>query len=554
MRYLCFVFFLAVSNWMIAQEYDFKKIDALLLEVDSTGPGVIIGVVKDQRLLYTASRGVANLDYEIPINIASNFRLSSTSKQFTAACILHLVERGKLNLDDPLIKFFPDFSSTLGKVSVQQLLNHTSGIRDFMSLMMIQGSRQMDFMNSFTGEDRDIMGLMSKQQDLSFQSGTKNSYSNTNYWLLGQIVGLVSGKSLGTYAQEHIFGPLRMNNSGYVETNGKVIPRRASGYVSACPDCDRLEYRFQSSSVGDGGVISSIEDLLHWENEFHEHRVLSDQFWENMLKQGTLDNGEEIAYASGLIMEMFNGEKLVKHSGQSPGFSSQILRFPDYQISIIALGNQNWYDINRYANTIAEIFFPSKTHNHRPVNQGLPTPIDLSTTEQDAFLDDYYFPETNEYRSIEKIGNDLVYIRDNGPNSKLIPIEKNVLIFEDRPHIQLLLTADRDGQKHLEWKDPGMGSLHAKSYEKVQLDEARKARYASKYLSAELDKTVEIKLLEGKLFLFMGDQRMPLQATTKEEFVALGMFTLKFSRDQTGDITDFRLDAPRAENILFVKK
>lgn len=554
MRCLCLFFFLTVTSWVVAQNYDFEKIDALLHEVDSTGPGIGIGVVKDQRLVHTVSRGMANLDYNIRLNTASNFRLSSTSKQFTAACIMHLVDKNQLELDDPLTKFFPDFSPTVGKVTVQQLLNHTSGIRDFMSLMMLQESRLVDFTSVFIGEDQDIMELMAKQQDLSFPSGTKNSYSNTNYWLLGQIVGRVSGKSLGTYAQEHIFGPLGMKNSGYDEKYGKVIPQRAAGYISECPDCDRLEYRFRSPSVGHDGVISSIEDLLLWENEFYEHRALSDQCWENMLRQGKLNSGEEIAYASGLIIETFNGEKLIKHSGQNPGFNSQILRFPDHQLSIVVLGNQTWYDTQRYASTIAELFFPAKNDNQVPVSKGPLKAIDLTTAEQDAFLSDYHFPETNEHRSIERIGADLVYVRNNGPNSKLIPVAKNVLIFEDRPHIQLILTTAADGKKHIEWKDPGMGSMLASSYEKAQLNEAKKATYTSRYVSTELGKTVEIKPMDGKLILFMGKRPMPLQGTTKDEFVAMGMFTLKFSRNQTGDITGFRMDAPRAGNILFTRK
>lgn len=554
MRYFCLLIFLTVTESVIAQHYNFEKIDTLLQEVDSTGPGVVVAVIKDQRLLYTNSSGVANLDYNIPLSTASNFRLSSTSKQFTAACILHLVDGQQLHLDTPMAEFFPEFSPKLGKVTVRQLLNHTSGIRDFMSLMMIQGSRHIDFLSTFAGEDEHIMELLTKQQDLSFPSGTKNSYSNTNYWLLGQIVGRVSGKSLGTYAQEHLFGPLGMKNSGFDEAYGKVIPQRAAGYMSECPECDLLEYRFRSPSVGHDGVVSSIEDLLLWENEFHEHRLLSDQCWGNMLRRGKLDSGEEIAYASGLIIETFNGEKLVKHSGVNPGFQSQILRFPDHQLSIIVLGNQVWYDVTGYANRIAELFFPSKDAAQLPVSQQPLAAIELNAAEQNAFISDYHFPETNEYRSIERIGADLVYVRTNGPSSKLIPVAKSVLIFEDRPHIQLILTADTDGTKHLEWKDPGMGSMHASSYHRVHLDEAQKTSYISSYVNTEIDKNVDIKLMDGHLMFLLDDEPMPLLATIKDEFVAMGMFTLKFSSDEFGTITGFRMDVPRAENILFLKE
>jgi len=553
MKYLHLLFFLAICNWGWTQEFDSKRIDELLNEVDPAGPGVIIGVVKDQHLLHTVSKGMANLDYNIPINASSNFRLSSTSKQFTAACILHLVDNKKLNLNDPLVKIFPEFSPSLGKVTVQQLLNHTSGIRDYMSLMMIQGSRQIDFFNNFIGNDVDILELITQQQGLSFESGSAHSYSNTNYWLLGQIIERVSNKSLEKYAQENIFGPLGMKNSCFAETSGRVIPQRVAGYVSPCPDCERMEYRFQSGVVGDDGVISSIQDLLFWEQEFYQHRVLSDQCWENMLAKGSLNNGEEVSYASGLIISDFNGERLVKHSGQNPGFSSEILRFPDHHLSIIVLGNQNWYDIRRYANTIAEIFFPPQNNKAVALTVEKPAAAHLSSAELERFCGDYHFLETNEYRTVEKVGAELFYIRNNGPRSKLIPISKTTLIFEDRPHIRLSFSFEADGTKHIEWEDPTVGNLHANNYEKVQLDESKKKTYASQYSSSELNTTIEIELVENKLVLQILGQKTPLETTILDEFVAMGMFTLKFRRNQVDEIIGFRMDAPRAGNILFKK-
>lgn len=553
MKYLNVLFLLAISSWGWTQDFDLKRIDELLKEVDSAGPGVIIGVVKDQRLLHTVSKGMANLDYNIPIGTASNFRLSSTSKQFTAACVLHLVDNKKLNLDDPLAKIFPEFSPKVGKVTVQQLLNHTSGIRDYMSLMMIQGSRQIDFFNNFIGEDRDIMELIAQQKELSFESGTVHSYSNTNYWLLGQIIKRVANKSLEAYAQEHLFGPLGMKNSSFAETSGRIIPQRVAGYVSPCPDCERMEYRFQSKVVGDDGVVSSIQDLLRWEQEFYQHKVLSDPCWDNMLTKGKLNSGEEISYASGLIISEFNGERLVKHSGQNPGFSSEILRFPDHQLSIIVLGNQNWYDIRRYANSVAEIFFSPQTQ--KPVTPTVEKPIarHLTSTELERFCSDYHFLETNEYRTITKIGNELFYLRNNGPRSKLIPISKNALTFEDRPHIRLSFSFEKNGTKHITWEDPTVGNMNATSYKKTQLDDSKKLNYAAKYRSPELNTTIEIEVVENKLLLHILGQQIPLESTVKDEFTAMGMFTLKFKRDQVGRLIGFRMDAPRAGNILFRK-
>lgn len=553
MRYLCLLLFFILGNWGSAQEHSFEKINDLLTEVDAGGPGVIIGVVKDQRLLYTASKGMANLDYNIPITASSNFRLSSTSKQFTAACILLLMEKGQLNLSDSLSKFFPEFSPALGRVTIEQLLHHTSGIRDYMSLLMIQGSEKIDFFSSFIGDDHDIMGLITKQQSLSFESGTAHSYSNTNYWLLGQVVERVSNQSLGVYAQENIFEPLGMKHSGYTEISGQIVPERVSGYVSECPDCDRMEYRFQPIAMGDAGVVSNIEDLLLWEREFHEHQLMSDAFWEQMLTTGTLKDGTDLSYAAGLMMSEINGEKVVMHSGQTPGFSSEILRFPDHRLSIIVLGNQNWYDIRRYANTVAALFIPSDEKQEIiPTAEAL-VAIPLTDQQQARFCGDYHFVETNEYRSVQVRGADLIYVRNNGPTSLLIPIAPNVLTFKERPHIQLHFDFNANGTTQIEWRDLTMGNLHANSYEKVALTNAENATYVSTYRSAELDKTIEITLTEGRLILTILGQKIPLTATVKDQFVAMGMFTLKFIRNLQGEISGFTLDAPRAENIPFLR-
>ncbi|MEL6972294.1 MAG: serine hydrolase, partial [Bacteroidota bacterium] len=350
-----------------------------------------------------------------------------------------------------------------------------------------------------------------------------------------------------------IFDPLGMANSSYTEISGVVIPQRVAGYVSPCPECPRMEYRFQPVSVGDGGVVSSIQDLLLWEREFHEHRVLSDQCWENMLTKGRLNNGEEISYAAGLIISTFNDQKVVKHSGQNPGFTSEILRFPDHQISVIVLGNQNWYDVRRYANEAAAIFFPSETETPEVLDTAQPTAAHLTTAELERFGGDYHFLETNEYRTVELNGSTLSYLRNNGPTSTLIPISKNVLVFGDRPHIQLVFTFKEDGSKQIEWIDPAMGNLHADTYQKVSLTASEKAAYASSYESSELSQTFDVRLAEGQLVLFMLEHQIPLEPTSKDEFMAMGMFTLKFIRDHAGHITGFRMDAPRAENILFRK-
>ncbi|MFT6808219.1 MAG: CubicO group peptidase (beta-lactamase class C family), partial [Saprospiraceae bacterium] len=159
MKYILLVLILFISNFTFSQDYSFTKIDDLLKDVEAEGPGVIVGVVKDEKLIHLAAKGMANLDYNIPLDTNSNFRLSSTSKQFTATCVLHLVEVDKLKFSDPLSDYFPELSSAIGKVTVQNLLNHTFGIRDYMSLMSIRPSypnlHKTDSLMTFVSKDKD---------------------------------------------------------------------------------------------------------------------------------------------------------------------------------------------------------------------------------------------------------------------------------------------------------------------------------------------------------------------------------------------------------------
>ncbi len=551
MKYLISVFVIFFSISVTGQSLSLTKvIDSIIAEVDSNGPGVAIGIVKEGTLISSKFKGMSNLDYNIPIDASTNFRLSSSSKQFTAACVILLIEKGQLRMEDPLSKFFPEFSKDLGNVTVAQLLNHTSGIRDYMSLLTLKGSHTMDFFNNFIGTDNDLMELIKKQHSLSFQPDSRHDYSNTNYWLLGRLVQRITEKSLGTYAKENLFEPLGMKNTFFIEHTGRVIPQRASGYISECPDCERMEYIYQSTTVGDGGVVSNINDLIKWENEFHDPKVFSLSFWNLMVRRGELSNGKKIEYASGLIIGELEGQEMVSHSGQNPGFSSDLIRFPDSNLSIIALANQNWYDIRSYAISVAKsILNPENPRSKSTVKK---EPITLSTEELSRFCGEFHFLETNEYRSIQLQDQQLVYVRTNGPSSGLIPISNSTLTFEDRPNVTLHFNFKSGDKKSILLKD-GTIRMNADSYQKKSIAAEELMEYSSTYANDELENRVSLEIENERLMFPIFGQKFPVESLTKDKFLAMGMFTLKFKRNQKGSIVGFHLDAPRAKNIEFKK-
>ena len=232
------------------------QVDSIFMDTDKLNhPGAALGIFKDGKIIYAKGYGYANLEYDIPISSTSVFRIASTSKQFTAACIVLLAQQGKLSLDTTLDTFFPAFPSYAKTITVRHLLNHTSGIRDYLVLASLSGLGDEDFY-----EDKDVMKWLINQEELNFKPGDEHLYSNSGYWLLGQIVQKVTETTMAEYAMKEIFKPLGMNNTHFHNDYTSIVKNRASGYYPT------QEGGFQISMttlnmIGDGGIFTTIEDL-----------------------------------------------------------------------------------------------------------------------------------------------------------------------------------------------------------------------------------------------------------------------------------------------------
>ena len=204
-----------------------KRIDALFADVDNTAsPGCALGVIRDGALVYARGYGMANLDESIALSPSSAFYIASTSKQFTAASILLLAADGKLSLDDDVRKYIPELPDYGTPITIRNLVNHTSGIRDYLGLLGLGAGRAENVMS-----DDEIIALIARQKSLNFKPGSEYSYSNSGYFLLGQIVKRVTGTSLAAYAESRIFRPLGMIHTQFHDDRLKTIPHRVIGYA-----------------------------------------------------------------------------------------------------------------------------------------------------------------------------------------------------------------------------------------------------------------------------------------------------------------------------------
>ncbi|MDX2044881.1 MAG: serine hydrolase domain-containing protein, partial [Acidobacteriota bacterium] len=244
------------------------KVDAIFASFDKPdSPGCALGIIKDGKLIYARGYGKANLEHGIPNGSKLVYDIGSTSKQFAAASILLLAQSGKLSLEDDVRKFIPELPSYQKTILIRHLIHHTSGLRDYLTLFSLAGINFDD-----TTTEADALKIIIRQKALNFTPGDEWLYSNSGYFLLSIIIKRASGKSYLEFAKEHIFDPLGMKHTLVLDNHKRIVPMRATGY-SPNPKGGFQTEMSNFEQTGDGAVLTSVEDLLLWDQNFYEPKV-----------------------------------------------------------------------------------------------------------------------------------------------------------------------------------------------------------------------------------------------------------------------------------------
>lgn len=298
-------------------------------------------VARGGEILLSKGYGFANLEWNIPNSPQTRFRLGSVTKQFTAACILLLEERGKLKTDDPIKKYMPDAPAAWDKITFFHLLTHTSGIPSFT-----------DFADYAALEPFPTMAekLVSRfrEKPLDFEPGEKWNYSNSGYVLLGYLIEKISGQPYATFVQENIFTPLGMKDSGY-DSNSEIIPRRAAGYAPGSSGTKNAGFIHMSIPFSAGALYSTTEDLLRWEQRLFGGKLLSGASLRKMTTPFKND------YAFGLAVTEVKGRKVIQHGGGIEGFNTSLAYYPDDKLTVVVLGNLNGSAPEEIASKLAAV-------------------------------------------------------------------------------------------------------------------------------------------------------------------------------------------------------
>ena len=284
-------------------------------------------VARGSKVLLDKGYGFANLEWEIPNSPAAKFRLGSVTKQFTAASILLLQERGKLKVTDPVKKYMQNAPAAWDKITIFNLLTHSSGIPNFTGFPDYASQEPFD-----TTPEKLVARFRDKP--LEFQPGEKMSYSNSGYVLLGYLLEKISGESYEKFVQENIFTPLGMKDSGY-DSNSAIIPHRAAGYVPGPSGPTNAGFINMTVPLSAGALYSTTEDLLRWEQGLFGGKLLSPSSLQEMTTPFKND------YAFGLLVHNANGRKVIDHGGGIEGFNTSLAYYPDDKLTVIVLGNLN---------------------------------------------------------------------------------------------------------------------------------------------------------------------------------------------------------------------
>ena len=311
-------------------------------------PGAGVAVLREGVPVFRLAYGLADLEGRVAATTATNYRLASLTKQFTAAAILLLAEAGRLSIDDPVRRWLPTLPPMADEIVIRHLLTHASGLIDYEDLIPDGRTAQL--------RDADVLGLLEAENRGYFPAGSGYRYSNSGYSLLALIVGRASGEDFASFLRERIFQPLGMQNTVAFEYGSSVVPHRAFGYSASGHSWNRTDQDLTSATLGDGGIYSSVDDLAKWEAALCGDGLLRPESLRLAFQPAIQTDDPAVQYGFGWRI---TGESRW-HSGESIGFRNVIVRFLEQRLTVIVLTNRNDPAPYPTALAIAKIFAPAR--------------------------------------------------------------------------------------------------------------------------------------------------------------------------------------------------
>lgn len=550
MKYFTSIAIVLVAFTAFAQK---KKVDSLAIKIDAifteyqnkTGPGVAVGIIQNGKVIFKKGYGLANMEYDIPITSASIFDIASVSKQFAGLAISMLVQQGKISLTDDIHKYVPEVPDFGQTITINHLIHHTSGLRDWPEGLNVAGWRWNEDFNF-----DDIMRMVKKQKDLDFAPGTRYSYSNTGYNLLALTVERVTGKPFRQWTDENIFAPLQMTNSHFLDKESRLTRNMAYSYHKE----DGVYHKNMTglTALGSSSLFTNVDDLCKWVINFDSRVAAKDPAYLRMLETVPLNNGEENTYAFGLGLGEMAGLKIVSHTGGWAGYRTIITNFPGEKLSVILLSNDGAFAPNGTAREVAEVILGSKmksNDNNAPVDKIKDQPTVALNTEVAKKQEGTYQLGPNWYVTLT-LENGVLMTQANGEPKFSTAPKSDSTIWIDAYGASMTLIKSKDGSINTLRYRNGTAPRIAT----VKPDLSKMDQYSGTYYSEEFEAIYKIDYTNNKLMLHhmrLGDFELT------PDLIVAGAFNCNLGRmefqSDNGKVKGFKLSRGRVKNLVFSK-
>jgi CubicO group peptidase (beta-lactamase class C family) len=524
-----------------------EQVDALFADWNKPdSPGCAIGVMSQGELVYAKGYGLADVARGIPLSQGTVFDIASMTKQFTGATIGLLTLERKLALTDDVRARFPELHIDV-PVTVDNLLHHTSGLRDYAELNQLRGTEPTD--------NEAVLALLGRQESLNFAPGSESVYSNSNYVVLAELVQRIQGKSLAALARERIFSPLKMRSTRFGGNLRDDPPNLANSYFPAAPG-KFVSITRASQTVGDGNLLTPGRDLALWDENFYSNRVGGKALAEMMRTPATLTTSKQAPYGFGLMFGDYRGAPTEAHGGSYHGFRTELLRFPRQHFSVAVLCNVASANASALAAQIADIYLADVL---QPLPKADPAPVEVKIDPQvfDEYVGEYAFDNNGE-RVVMMFGRqgERFFFQPVGQSAVEIFAASETEFFMKVAPGRIAFERGPDGTVNRVTLHRTLGDLIAQRIVATSTSPPQSLDdLAGIYYSQELDAQLGLSILDGRLTVNNSSGfRTPLAPRSEKTFALPGGATFEFSRGNDGQVSGFEYSSPRVRGLKFVRR
>ena len=520
------------------------EIDKIFAWVTPNAPGCAVAASHQGKLVVNRAYGLADLERDVPLSPNSIFDAGSVRKQFVAAAVLLLVEEGRLSLSDDVRKHVPQLPDYGHKITLDHLLTHTSGLRDWPELLKLAGG------------DPDAMSMILRQRELNFAPGEEWSYSNSGYVLLPEIVARTSGMSFAEFARKRLFEPLGMKTTTYVDDPRSVVKNRALAYQKQGNGW-KMDMLLGNDRGGAGGLFTTASDLVIW-NEALTNNRLGAFVSEKLQEPAKLNNGRKLGYARGLFLDDTPSGKVVWHSGGAAGYKSLTGRFPQhgFSIGIVCNSGDSTPERTMFTRRILDLFVPATATAATGARAPAPVPggagpegLDLNSK---AGL--FFSERTGEPLRLA-VNNGTLRIA-GGPALAAVTTDRfrtprGSLTFMSNDEFELRFLS----QGQLELKSMEGQTTRYRRAQPYTPNEAELKAFAGDYESDELKAVIQMAPGKGGLMGRLNDSPgdgFEFKPVDRDTF-QLGMLTIRFRRDTTGKVVGLDFSNPVLRKVKFTR-